>query len=792
MTPRSPSDSFGLGRSDLAPLGLLAAMFVLFHSGAILHGETFSYRDLGHFFAPLREITFREIAAGRFPVWNSFSLSGLPLFASPNVALGNPFTWLYALGGVMAMILGTAAAVTAVAYVLLRRLGTSPAAALVGSAVAAFGGAARSSEPFPTTLSCLAWIPLTAFAVHHLSRESSEPGAAHRRAIAVTAAAFALLALAGEPALAIEGLAAAAVVSAIHLLAASRTAARRRILVGLAGAAGLSLLLASFQILPTFRELRRAPRGEGLRAETGPSYWSLPPLRLATLALPTLYGDPFAEADEDDWGATRLDGGGSYLPTIYAGLVPLLLLAAAIGRRAGRASLGIFAGAALLAFGRFTPLGPLLLKFFPPLRLLRYPEKWMILATLALALAAAIGLDELAGDDDPRRDAARKRFFGAAAALAGVLALALAVFAVAPAAAVRFLVRFDVTSADFAPHAVDRLRGDAGFQLALALAVVGAAILVRRPERRSLGVFLLAGIALADLAQWNRSAFPSSARNAYRESDAATEALRTAAAGRPVYYDSEWKGALARRAAVDGGGFDPALPMRGVFHGLRYAGNNEIDRMGPRHAVAWAAVTANLPWGDEKLSRLRTAGVGAITTLASLDGAPGVERVAFAGSETAARHVYRLTAPRDEATLVPNVAFAANPPELDRLVRSNPDPLRYSAVIAPARPRLAGPGGGSVRSTLRSPVDESHEVDSPADALFVRARTFDPDFEASLDGRPAESFLADGMFTAVLVPAGHHTISFRYRNPSIRAGAILSVIGLLSLAALQVRRTTRR
>lgn len=730
-------------RLDLAALALLLLLVLLFHTRPLFLGETLASRDLGFFFAPLREITFREIAAGRLPLWNQASLSGLPLAASPNSALGNPFTWLWPLGGTTAIVVATAAAVPVVAFLLLRFVGLGAAASLAGAAILGFGGPARSCSTLPPAFSCFVFVPLALVAVLKLLEAAPEGGALLRRRVALAAFALALVLLAGEPAIGAEGMLLAIPVLALVLPAWSR-GVRWRSFAAVGGAGALALLLAAPQILPAARALSRSARGEGFAAAAGPLYWSLPPGRLGTLLVPRLFGDPRAEDPADDWGAAMQDGGGGYFPTIYLGLLPLALLPVALRRREGRMALLATAAALLLALGRHTPIGPALLRFVPPLSLFRYPEKWLVPAAIALAAATALAVERLSREEPDPAD--RRAFLLGSGGVAGMLVLLLALFVASPAAGARFVVSIGAAPAGLAPRAAAALPHDLAIQLVVALALLGSAWLLRSHRRAAVG--LLLAVALADLLQRHAGMLPSSPRSPFHDTDAATFALRETAGGRPVWYEPEWSGAMAARASLDAGGLDPAMPLVGIFHGLRYAGNNEVDRMGPRHAVAWARETARLPWGEEKLARLRAAGVGALLTLSDLDRLPGVERILFPGWSGSARRVYRLSAPRPEGAL-----------------------LGSDGTVSAAR------------ATRLEPTRERWEVDSPAGGRFVRARTFDLDLGATVDGATVPTSLADGMFTSLDVPAGRHVVELRYRNGTYAVGALLALVGL-ALAAL--------
>jgi hypothetical protein len=68
---------------------------------------------------------------------------------------------------------------------------------------------------------------------------------------------------------------------------------------------------------------------------------------------------------------------------------------------------------------------------------------------------------------------------------------------------------------------------------------------------------------------------------------------------------------------------------------------------------------------------------------------------------------------------------------------------------------------------------------SESEAALVLADSFYPGWQARLDGRPATLYRADGLFRAVLVPAGAHEIIFDYVPRAFFAGIGLSAAGAL-------------
>ena len=164
--------------------------------------------------------------------------------------------------------------------------------------------------------------------------------------------------------------------------------------------------LAAIQILPAALEMARSARGAGMRPEHGALFWSVRPARVLTLLEPRLTGDPAGDA-ASFWGSATFDAGSPYFEDLALGLVPLLFAAAAWRDRRGRAALLLAGAGAGLSFGRFLPGYSFLAAALP---VVRYPEKWWLLVTFALAAAAAVGVEAVFFGEAEARGAGAKYF----------------------------------------------------------------------------------------------------------------------------------------------------------------------------------------------------------------------------------------------------------------------------------------------------------------------------------------------------------------------------------------------
>lgn len=754
-----------------APAALLGAAALRYHD--YLAGGSVVGRDAVFFFVPLREATARLLSAGELPLWNDASGAGRALAANPNAAIFWPGTWLVPLVGTTGLFLLHVALVLLLAWAALRGLGLSRWAATAGGLFLLFSGVFQTAPLLFTTVASLAPLPVALVALGTLD-PSDAPGARRRAVLAGLALGLSLLG--GEPVVTAIGAAGAAGLALARVLldarAGLRAAARRR-LAALGAAALLSLGVAAVQLLPAADELSRSARGSGMRAEEGALYWSVRPARLLTLLEPRLTGDPTAEEDRDYWGAATFDAGNPYFHDLALGLVPLVLAGAAAADPRGRAALSLAGFAAVLSFGRFLPPVGALLGALP---VFRYPEKWWLLATLGLCAAAAVGVDLVRRDEG-----ARRRFAVAAGVLAATLLVPALLAAAAPSALAGALRALGLAGPDVSPGHAARLLAP------LLLAGLGTAVLLALLPRLvrsgrlapAAAVALVATLFLLDAGRRVAGAAPAGPPAFYRTSPAEVKAALAASGGGRFHVDGADDAARATALALERDGLDPLRPVTGVVWGLRYGGDNDVDRMSPPASVAFAAALARMPWGEEKVRRLRTIGVAAARTDAAAPDPDGVREVDRFGRG----RIVVLDRARPEHLFVRRATFA--PPAL--LVPAPRDPLGETVLEGADAPLAFGAGTVEVREKTNRRHALSVRVEPPG-GLLVVARTFDPSWKARVDGVAVESLRADGFLTALRVPAGEHEVVLAYESRLLSAGLAVTLLSLAASALLVRRR----
>jgi hypothetical protein len=724
---------------------LVPVLAVVFGAAALrfapfLAGGTLYRRDAGFFFVPWRLVLARFLRSGEAPLWNEWMSAGRAFAADPNAAVFWPLSPLLVVFSPTALALANVFLALGIFFFALRRLGLSTAASGAGTLVLLFSGVFQSLPVYATT--CAAALPLS-LALVEAPRLASDDTTLRRRACALAGLAFGLSALGGEPAVTLMG-AAAFVAVAIGAGKGSRPRATAAALLTLVLGAGL----AAIQILPAALEMARSARGAGMRPEHGALFWSVRPARVLTLVEPRLTGDPAGNA-ASFWGSATFDAGSPYFEDLALGLVPLLLAAAAWRDRRGRAALLLALAGTGLSFGRYLPGYSFLAAALP---VIRYPEKWWLLVTFALAVAAAVGVEAVfLGDGEARQrvfSLLRRAAVGMALICGALLALAIG----AEDFLRKGLWASGLGAGEASGGAVAGALRAPLILGTLSLVVIAALTWLVARSRLPASFFAAAlfVLFLFDAARRVAGTCPAGPPDLYRRESPAVALVREQAGHGRFYDDGADDAATVARRTREAGGLDLLRPATGAAFRIRYAGENDVDRMTPAASVRFARQTVGLAWGEEKVARLRRLGVSIVRTPAAPPDPAGVVELGRFGGD----RILRIEGAREEFAVLPT-------------------------------------GGGRVTVEKRGANLTRLEVHValPAAVLAV-SRTFDPNWRARLDGKELALRPADGFLTAADVPKGDHEVVLRYENPAFGAGGALSLASLLAVALL-ARRESR-
>jgi hypothetical protein len=773
---------------------LLAAGWVMSFLWLLLSpGRALANRDIAAFHLPLR-FAFRELAAFGLPLWNPWLHGGQPLLSNPSYGAFYPPSWLvlavppyYALSLLAMLHMGLA---FGGAWRLARRLGCGRgAAALAGIGYSGCGAYLSQLSAFTLLLS-LAWLPwLLAWADEALRAPRGERW---WRPALLAGGALGLQLLNGEPSTAImSGLALVAfAASAAGRQAGAGQRLRRalRVLVPFT----FALALAAVQILPTLGRMADSPR-RALAAGHA-MHWSLPPQRLVELVLPHFYGDPARVSEGLFFGGEISDGQYPYVESLYPGLLLAVLGAAALlrGRIPRRAAWSLAFGAGIfLALGRHNPLYAGLRRAVPVLAVLRYPEKFAILAVLALALAGVLGWQRLLDE----RQAGRPGAANLPLALSlGVLAAAAALTALllwAPRLASPLLAAGGSPFPAQRAAALPYLRGESWAAMATAAAVAALLGLCRwrRPSRRWLS--LLAALLLAvDLWHYGHRLVRTVAAAVYLVPPPLAASLLPA---RDRVFAPPQAGPDLTPAKVANQADRASLyiarltPYGGLLWRIPYAFDVDFDLM----LTNWAQGADEILQHEwlEPARSFRYLGAWNVRTVLT------ARRIADqppAGSDPVLVGLSRL----ENSHVLPRFRFVPR-------VTFHPS-LTAAVAAARAASWTVGREEHGVRPGLpprtlvytRPPqlldsADEGKRVRlhyrAEEGAFFVAATTFDEGWSGRIDGAPVAVYPTAACQLGVELPPGEHRLVLEYKDPFVPVGAAVSLFALL-LGALAYRR----
>jgi hypothetical protein len=781
-------------RTRLAVVATTFALPILYFHRASFTDEIFIARDILRVYYPLKKYWMERVSQLQFPDWYPYNALGQPYPGMLISGTFHPANLLY-----LVLPLGTALKfITLLSYVaalggtyLFARLwGQGRGAALLAGVTYALGGYMVGISNNLLYLMAAATFPWALWGAERFLREPSAGRAA------AAALPLCLVLLSGDP----QSFALCnGLVVALVLLRPDRSSMRQ-----LAPRAGLlialGVLLSAVQILPVLgiREDARAP-APTLELATD---FSLHPLRLLELALGPLFLDPntatpasSALADE----VFRSGMGSFWVNSVHMGLPALLLLGTALWVYRREPLTWKVSGLALLilvlSLGRVLPLYGWLYRWVPFWSSFRYPEKVLPYFLFLCALGAGAGLQLL------RREPTVSRRLGQVSL---VLALGCGLLAWGEWGPRLFSDGVIGTLWEKAnPVVLEMLHGNFLFATVAAvitLGVMGGVLLrVHEPVPRAAALVALQAailyVANEDTYQVTYSDVleqPTSMVNVILNGEPET------GAGRPRVY-----------GAVED------LEPHGVPEGLRgidIASLNMAAGLEPDTPALWhlESATSYLPAVSRRYSGLAGSIESLNLLLGRVAGLFHVRYITVGAREYAKaqgnRDVIVAEDPRLQAVMLRNPrtlprAYLATPVcEPDeasaraRILSRHFQPGRQVVLECPPGTRgdeaPNAPGGpGQVRFIRYAPEDVELEVEALQPTVLVLNDAYYTGWSATVDGQPAPILPANVAVRGVRLSAGNHRVTFTYRTPGLRLGALISLItlGVLGLAVFAER-----
>lgn len=360
---------------------------VLFTSQSIVVSDV--RNDLASHHLYWRAFVAEQFRHGHLPLWNPHVFCGIPVLGGAQTGVFYPPNWLdLVLPLPLSINLGFALHVFLAGlftYAWGLRRGLHPVPAVTAGALFMFSGSyfLHVHAGHPAVLYAIAWMPLVLI---------STEGWVQTRArgwILLGAAAVAMQILAEDPQGCFYTGVAAVLLLAFNLINAKQ---RGKVLFGFFGMYATAVALGAIQLLPSFRVASDSVRGGGVSYEFA-SMLSLAPENLLTLLAPGFFGNITAMPYWGRWYWWEM------CPFIGVSGLALAVYGAVCGQRKIRRGLAPLATILLvLALGAHTPLFRLLYRWAPGFNLFRSNAKFIMEASLFLAMLAGAGLDRLLHD----------------------------------------------------------------------------------------------------------------------------------------------------------------------------------------------------------------------------------------------------------------------------------------------------------------------------------------------------------------------------------------------------------
>jgi hypothetical protein len=744
-------------------VGFVTAVWLVAISRWIVRDAVVPWDSKNQFYAFFRFLS-ATLRAGTWPLWNPYHYGGHPSVADPQSLVFAP---VFVLWGMLdpaptmrafdlVMFAHLLAGGIAIAIIGWRARWPMPGSVLA-AALFMFGGAASGRLQHSGIILSYSLFP-PALLLLQLALERRSLSSAIGFAIMAAGVALGRNQTALLLCMFLVAAALAEIMSATHPLDYLRE--RSGVLTAMAATGG-ALLAVPMLLTLQFAQLSNRPAESLDDALKGSLYVG----NLATLMVADIFG-----THGSYWGP-----GAATLPAValtddsenylFFGVVPVLLLlwfgivGGGMWRRGRRLLTSTLAITCLFMLGRYTPFYELAFRFVPGIDLFRRPTDASFLFGIALALLVGHSLADYVRDGLPP-----------------FRPLLAAVAASATMAVIGCAVVFSARTG----HALDAARETL---VAVAVMLVAVLILVggRRPETRLVAATLVTLLGVGDVLWWNAaSRLNAESRSNYAvlEAPAGGQASAIALLDTAIAADHQ-RGDRPRVEILGlGGAWQNLAMVRGweAINGYNPLRIGLYDRLVSPGEENWGAFHRQFPPSFDNYDGplARALGLTYLVMGQPLDKLPGLR-----------------TPPAAELLL------AGPPIWIYRLAGAMPRAViyRWSAADAAASPQdrsgdlsTIDASGAYDRSISLPPLDDSAVVKiesyrpdsvelvttSTADGLLVLHDLYYPGWIAEIDGKPATMQRAALLFRAVVVPAGHHRVAFRFEPfaPSNLAAAL--------------------
>ncbi len=751
LTPAGTQTAARPGADDWLTPGrfaaLLALLIIACFPQVVLGIETFYFRDYQLFGYPLAFYHREAFWRGEIPLWNPYNDCGLPFLAQWNTLTLYPLSLIYLLLPLpwsLSLFCLTHLFIAGMGmYFLAHRWTGNRLAAAVAGTVFAFNGLTWHSLMWPNDIAALGWMPWVVLAMERAWQQGG-------RAIAVAALAGAMQMLAGAPEVIILTW---AFVGTLWLMQFFTGEVARPKMIFRGGLAGLMVAgLAAAQLLPFLELLKHSHRDTNY----ADADWAMPATGLLNYLVPLFHcvaarRGVYMQIGQY-WTSSYYLGGG---------VVALALLTAwRVRQRRVWLLAGLILFSLLMALGGHGFLYPVLRKIAPQLGFMRFPIKFVVLATFAIPLLAAQGVAWLRGLPMDNLRPEWNRLTGLMMAL---IALIIGILVLArtyrvPGDDLKMTISNGVRSAVFLP------------------AILGCLALLRRKmETRARILFQIALVVMLwmDVFTHVPNLSPTVSPQVY-----VPDQMRQYFASKDPQWDAEIRPGNAR-----------VMQTLASLNKMYWGGlENPVDDTFGRRVTLYDNVNLldHIPKIDgfyslylHDLNTVITDLYESSNDVPHLKDFLGIARVNPPTNtlEWAARNTYApiVTAGQD-------VYFGDDARVLRQLFAPSFDGRNMVLLPLDAVPVVNATNHAAVKilATNFAAQRIDAQVDATGPGMVVIAQAYYPAWHAYVDGQPTRLWRANYAFQALEVPAGRHQVKIVYQDAKFRAGCLISLATLLS------------
>jgi len=729
-----PSQTHPEAKAIFSPgrFALLLGLLILAAWPKVLIGiEAFFFRDYGVLGYPFVQYHREAFWRGEIPLWNPLSNCGAPFLAQWGTMTLYPLSLIYlvlplpwSLGFFCLLHLFLAGLGM---YYLARRWTDDSFAAAIAGVAFVFNGVVFSCLLWPNYTVALAWMPWIVLVTERAWREGG-------RAMVIAVFLGAMQMLSGVPELIVFTW---LIVLVLWVASAAQRQLHPTSLLKVAAVIALVAALAACQLIPFFDLLANSHR----TADTGGSKWAMPGWGWANLLVPlfhTYKGTKGVVFQHEQ----------AFMTSYYPGIAILVLAAWGAWRvRTLRnvALLALLILSYILALGPHGYLYTWIKSVVPGIGFARFPVKFVLLATFALPILAAVALSQLRREPELRP----ARSLGALTVVA-ILAVGSLLW---------FAWRYPFPSQNWS-----ELWQNSAVRVLLLLLIVAACLFGCRSSKtriRLVAMFACVALVAIDAITHTHQQNPTIAAANFvpdmwqHRYPGAPRPLRVA-----ITPDAEER---LLRSSITNPEHDFLTKRLALWSNLnlldRIAKVNGSSTLQLRHQKDLERLL--YPTNRQQVIRWS---VGLLDFL-------GVSHITGSSITDWARRTSALPI----VTCGQQPVFATDAEALEAITAQF-EPRTHTYLPQTVRQECAATGGGEARlDSLQIGAQRISCVvicDQPA--LVVVAQSYHRNWKASVDGGASPVWRANYAFQAVQVPAGRHELILEYRDRHFLAGCSIT------------------